>query len=239
MSRGRPPDSVRCFANLHVQRENGITVVTKSLTASSTAGVTAGAGANRRRTYTAHASTHDMTITAAESDFAARFGLSPGQICGRALSDLLQAGPPTRLRDRVAELSEGRAGWFTERVTGRHAGGRAFAADLTAIAVTGAAGTAGLVLLLHPLGEVDVPRPRELTLSALDARMLEGVAVGASTVQLAARLYLSRQGVEYRVGLLLRRFDAPNRPALVARAHALGLFAPGQWPPQVLPDLVE
>ncbi|MEU8541462.1 PAS domain-containing protein [Streptomyces sp. NPDC048717] len=214
-------------------------MVTTSLTASSTAGVTADVGATRRRTYTAHACTKDMTITAAEADFAARFGLSPGQIYGRALSDLLQAGTPARLRHRFTELSEGRAGWFTERVTGRHATGRVFAADLTAIAVTGPAGTAGLVLLLRPLGEADVPGPRGLTLSALDARVLEGVAAGASTVQLAGRLYLSRQGVEYRVGLLLRRFDAPNRPALVARAHTYGLFVPGQWPPQVLPDLVE
>ncbi|WP_386021527.1 LuxR C-terminal-related transcriptional regulator [Streptomyces sp. YIM B13518] len=75
-------------------------------------------------------------------------------------------------------------------------------------------------------------------LSALDAQVLEGVASGASTVQLASRLYLSRQGIEYRVGQMLRRFEAPNRPALVARAHALGMFAAGQWPPRVLPERV-
>ncbi|MFG2310936.1 PAS domain-containing protein [Streptomyces sp. NPDC048566] len=180
-----------------------------------------------------------MTITAAEAEFAALFCASPGEICGRSLSDLLRAGAPARLRHRFTDLSEGRANWFTERVAGRHGGGRVFAADLTAIAVTGPAGPAGLVLLLCPVRDADTPGPRELTLSELDARVLEGVASGASTVQLAGRLYLSRQGVEYRVGLLLRRFDAPNRPALVARAHALGLFAPGRWPPQVLPDLVD
>ncbi|MCS0602711.1 LuxR family transcriptional regulator [Streptomyces sp. LP11] len=216
-----------------------MSVVTTSITASATAGVTAGVGANRRRTYTAHACPKDMTIAAAEADFAAQFGVSPREICGRALGDLFRAGAPARLPHRFTDLSEGRTDWFTERVAGRHIGGRVFAADLTAIAVTGPAGPAGLVLLLRPLREADLPHPRALTLSELDARVLEGVAGGASTVQLAGRLYLSRQGVEYRVGLLLRRFDAPNRPALVARAHALGLFAPGQWPPQVLPDLVE
>ncbi len=81
--------------------------------------------------------------------------------------------------------------------------------------------------------------PGAPVLSALDAQVLEGVASGESTAQLASRLYLSRQGIEYRVGQMLRRFDAPNRPALVARAHALGMFAAGQWPPRVLPERVK
>ncbi|MEU9735633.1 PAS domain-containing protein [Streptomyces sp. NPDC048002] len=215
-----------------------MSVVSKSTVASSAVGARAGC-AGSRRVYTAHACPKELTVMAAEDDFAAQFGLSPGELCGRSLNELLQAGTPTRLKRRLADLFEGRTTWFTERVSGRHDSARAFTADLTAIAVTGPDGPSGLVLLLRPLTGTEVPRRRELTLSELDARLLEGVAGGASTVQLAGRLYLSRQGVEYRVGLLLRRFDAPNRPALVARAHGLGMFAPGQWPPLVLPDVVE
>lgn len=226
-----------------------MSVVTTCITASSTSAATSdagpdsraggtGAGVRRRRIFTAHASP-DLTITAAEAEFAGQFGSSPGEIYGRNLCDLLQAGSPGRLRHRFTGLSDGRASWFTERVTGRHENGRVFCAVLTATAVSGPAGPAGLVILLHPLGEADAPGPGEPVLSELDARVLEGVAGGASTVQLAGRVYLSRQGVEYRVSLLLRRFEAPNRPALVARAHALGLFAPGQWPPRVLPDFIE
>ncbi|MEU7423414.1 LuxR C-terminal-related transcriptional regulator [Streptomyces sp. NPDC040750] len=215
-----------------------MSLVTTSITASSTADATA-AGSRRRRTYTAHASPEDMTITAAEADFANQFGCTPGDICGRELCELLHGRSPARLRQRFTDLSKGRSGWFTERVTGRDDAGRTFRADLTAIAVTGPAGPAGLVILLRPMEDAEPARDREQTLSALDARVLEGVASGASTVQLAGRLYLSRQGVEYRVGLLLRRFDAPNRPALVARAHASGLFAGGQWPPKVLPEFIE
>ncbi len=88
-------------------------------------------------------------------------------------------------------------------------------------------------------GGEPVPAGTGPVLDALDAQVLEGVAGGESTMQLASRLYLSRQGIEYRVGQMLRRFDAPNRPALVARAHALGMFAPGQWPPHVLPERVK
>ncbi|WP_406192443.1 LuxR C-terminal-related transcriptional regulator [Kitasatospora sp. NBC_01560] len=76
-------------------------------------------------------------------------------------------------------------------------------------------------------------------LTAVDARILEGVAVGTSTVQLAALLYLSRQGIEYRIGLLMRRFQAANRPALVSRAHSLGVLSVGAWPPRVLPEFLE
>ncbi|MFJ4091801.1 helix-turn-helix transcriptional regulator [Kitasatospora sp. NPDC089913] len=76
-------------------------------------------------------------------------------------------------------------------------------------------------------------------LTTVDARILEGVAVGTSTVQLAASLYLSRQGIEYRVGLLMRRFQAANRPALVSRAHSLGVLSVGAWPPRVLPEFLE
>lgn len=105
---------------------------------------------------------------------------------------------------------------------------------------------ATLLVLLHRTGDTQRPEKDHEpvlsggpVLSALDAQVLEGVASGESTVQLASRLYLSRQGIEYRVGQMLRRFDAPNRPALVARAHALGMFAVGQWPPRVLPERVK
>ncbi|MFX4292336.1 BTAD domain-containing putative transcriptional regulator [Streptomyces bohaiensis] len=68
-------------------------------------------------------------------------------------------------------------------------------------------------------------------LGALDVRLVAGLASGLSTVQLASRLHLSRQGVEYRVSSLLRRLRAPNRVALVARAYDTGVLAAGAWPP--------
>lgn len=75
-------------------------------------------------------------------------------------------------------------------------------------------------------------------LNLQDARILEGVAAGASSVQLASRLFLSRQGVEYHIGRLLRRFRVPNRTALVGRAYSLGIFDSGSWPPRVLREFV-
>ncbi|MEU2424172.1 LuxR C-terminal-related transcriptional regulator [Streptomyces sp. NPDC007851] len=151
----------------------------------------------------------------------------------------------TVLGKRFAALAEERVNRFVERVCGVKASGRVFRGELTAIAVkdTGT-GLAGIVVFLHP----DEPSPDTADsaesappplLGKIDAAILEGIAAGASTLQLAARLYLSRQGVDYHVGLMLRRLQAPNRAALVARAHAMGMFHEGHWPPLILPKFIE
>ncbi|MGC2999563.1 PAS domain-containing protein [Streptomyces sp. G35A] len=205
------------------------------------------AGAAPQGVRTAHASPGNLAVTAAEPAFARQFGLDAAEIRGHSLLDLLRSQIPARLPEQFTALSEGRRRRFTERVTGRDGTGREFTAELTGTAVKSRSGEiVGLVVILRPTGHVrktggndgavDSGAP---VLSALDAQVLEGVASGESTVQLASRLHLSRQGIEYRVGQMLRRFDAPNRPALVARAHALGVFAAGQWPPRVLLERVK
>jgi DNA-binding CsgD family transcriptional regulator len=76
---------------------------------------------------------------------------------------------------------------------------------------------------------------RKLVLTDLDARILEGVAAGVSTVRLASMLFLSRGGIEYHVDILMRRLKVNNRPALVSKAYSMGLLRQG-WPPRVHPD---
>ncbi|MFJ9724706.1 PAS domain-containing protein [Streptomyces sp. NPDC101209] len=202
-----------------------------------------------RAVCTARAFPGNLVITAAEPEFAGQFGLSAREICGRRLLDLLNSPAPGRLQEQFIALSSGRRPRFTEKVMGKNGAGGLFHADITAISVRGRRGeTSGVVVLLHhstsvasaPLQDPEPSPPDdEPVLNALDAQVLEGVARGESTVQLASRLYLSRQGIEYRIGQMLRRFDAPNRPALVSRAHALGVFASGQWPPRVLPTRIK
>lgn len=70
-------------------------------------------------------------------------------------------------------------------------------------------------------------------LSEVTARILEGLACGLSTQQLASRLCLSNRGIEYHISNMLRSFNAANRSALVARAYALGIISPLYWPPRV------
>ncbi|MFF2852775.1 LuxR C-terminal-related transcriptional regulator [Streptomyces sp. NPDC058001] len=75
-------------------------------------------------------------------------------------------------------------------------------------------------------------------LAPLSAKVLEGVAAGNPTVRLAAKLFLSRQGIEYHVSMLLRQFKVPNRTALAAKAYSMGMFSIGSWPPRILPDYI-
>jgi DNA-binding CsgD family transcriptional regulator len=76
------------------------------------------------------------------------------------------------------------------------------------------------------------PQPQSpLTLEPLAARILELSASGFTTSVVARQVGLTVDGVNYHLGRLCRRLDAPNRVALVARAYVLGLLDPSVWPP--------
>jgi DNA-binding CsgD family transcriptional regulator len=65
-----------------------------------------------------------------------------------------------------------------------------------------------------------------------EARILEGLALGLTNVDLGHELHLSRQGLDYHIDRLRRRLTARTRPALVARAYVTGLLDPAAWPPR-------
>nr|WP_276615423.1 LuxR C-terminal-related transcriptional regulator [Nonomuraea basaltis] len=73
----------------------------------------------------------------------------------------------------------------------------------------------------------------------MDAQIIEGIAAGLSTVPVALRLNLGRQGVEYHVTSLLSKLKAPSRTALISRAYAMGVLNVGAWPPKVLEDFIK
>jgi len=54
-------------------------------------------------------------------------------------------------------------------------------------------------------------------------RVLEFVAIGCSTKQIAARLGISERTVKWHVAGLFQQFGAPNRPALVREAMRQGV----------------
>lgn len=63
-------------------------------------------------------------------------------------------------------------------------------------------------------------------------QILIQIASGATTAATARAVGLTVDGVNYHVTRLCRRFDVPNRVALVAKAYVLGLLAPTSWPPE-------
>jgi DNA-binding CsgD family transcriptional regulator len=66
-----------------------------------------------------------------------------------------------------------------------------------------------------------------------ESRVLELVALGLSSREIADRLWISRQGVTYHIGNLFTKLRASSRAGLVSRAYAAGLLDPRLWPPQV------
>jgi DNA-binding NarL/FixJ family response regulator len=185
----------------------------------------------------------ELNIEAANADFFRHVARPSREICGQSIYDVLHPSARNILPKHFSHLSDGHGSRFVERVVAKRGHDRVFSTELTGIAVRGEGDTiSGVVVLMTPDEELSeaapAPEPAPL-LTALDARILEGVATGASTIQMASRLYLSRQGVEYHVGLMLRRFKAPNRAALVSRAYSMGVFTVGSWPPRALPDFVK
>ena len=84
--------------------------------------------------------------------------------------------------------------------------------------------------MLTDVGDVDLVRPARRPTIA-EFRVLQLVALGLSSREIASRLWVSRQAVTYHIGSLFMKLHADSRAGLVARAYALGVFSPGIWPP--------
>jgi PAS domain S-box-containing protein len=177
------------------------------------------------------------------SDFSRQFGCQPAELDGSRFCDLLHADVRAQVSRQFTHLVAQQRPRFTEpRVAFHQKGSTVFSAELTGFVVRGEGDRIdGLMALVCPAGgsKTDLaPASRKLLLTDLDARILEGVAAGVSTVRLASNLYLSRGGIEYHVDILLRRLKVNNRPAMVSKAYSMGLLRPG-WPPRVNPEYLK
>lgn len=182
-------------------------------------------------------------IVEANRYFFKQFGRTSADVRGRSFHDFLHPSVQGKLKRQFARLAEGSETRFAEQMVPFGAEEALFVGELTGIAVPGRAGRAdAIMVVLKPdvaERESRMATSKDKLFSALDARILEGVAAGESTVQLAAKLYLSRGGVEYHVTTLLRKLKVTNRPALVSKSYAMGILSVGQWPPRVLPDYIK
>jgi len=70
-----------------------------------------------------------------------------------------------------------------------------------------------------------------------ETRVLELVAMGLSTGEIAQHQWVTPAAVTFHIGNLLRKLGADNRTGMVARAYALGVLMPGTWPPRIDPEM--
>ena len=178
----------------------------------------------------------------ANDEFLGQLGRASDEVYGRHIGGLLDPSVQSSLLPQFDHLATGRVSWFTGSFLAPQLGARSSSGRMTALAGRGGNGVVEAIVLLVRAGAERVwarqTVSRQRQLSQLDALVLEGVAAGRSTVRLAGDLYLSRQGVEYHVGSMLRRYHSPNRPAQVAKAYAQGVLVMGQWPPKVPAEYV-
>ncbi|BBA97123.1 putative LuxR family transcriptional regulator [Actinacidiphila reveromycinica] len=173
------------------------------------------------------------------TEFSGQFGCRPAELGGRSFVELLHADARTLVSRQFSRLLADQGSRFTEpAVAFRQKDSTVFSGELTGFTVGGDGGEAdGLMALVCPEGGTRLcpsPMTHRLVLTDIEARILEGVALGMSTVNLASMLYLSRGGIGYHVDTLMRKLKVKNRPAVVSKAYSIGLIRPG-WPPRVYP----
>ncbi|GLY15205.1 hypothetical protein Kisp01_22200 [Kineosporia sp. NBRC 101677] len=186
----------------------------------------------------------DQVIVAANPEFHLTFRRALGETCGTHIYDLFHPSAESVLPRSFATLLEERRTQFVTRALGLRGKDDGFYAEVSCVAVRGEdQSLRGFVIQVQPEeavpGSVSVAGAPRALLSPLECRILEAMATGSSTIQMATRFFLSRQGVEYHVGRMLRKFKAPNRAALVSRAYSMGVLSPGCWPPHVAQGYVK
>lgn len=184
-----------------------------------------------------------LIVRQVNQDFVTQFHRPAATIYGHSIYDLIDPCLHEPIEQDFDKLIEGRSQRFVRRVLALASKERASSGELTGTVVrdetTRVAGITVLVRLesstpAGPAASADQP-----SISKIDAQILEGIAAGASTMQLATRLHLSRQGVEYHVSAMLRKLGAANRTALVSRAHSMGLLRLDVWPPVAVAELIQ
>jgi DNA-binding CsgD family transcriptional regulator len=184
----------------------------------------------------------ELRVAAANKNFLRQFELPSSEVSGRSFEEFLHPSVSGLVRRQLNTLLEGKRSRLDAPIVALRPDGSAFSGALTGLVARGSSGAPRTVtVLVKPEdagGEGSVVIERGRALSEIDARILEGVAAGIPSTQLSMRLYMSRQGVEYHIAAMLRKFRARNRSALVSRAYSLGILSVGIWPPQVPEEYV-
>ncbi|WUH00136.1 PAS domain-containing protein [Streptomyces violaceus] len=174
-------------------------------------------------------------VLLANPAMAAECGTTPGQLRGRDVLELFSPREATQV-ERIAEALRLRhRSRYQVSVRWRAPGGAERYGELTADPVSDTVEeTPALLVMLRMDGEHEARgTPPGERVTPAEARILALLAAGATTARAARETGLTTDGVTYHLRRLSSRWHAANRTELVARAYALGVLAPGVWPPEV------
>ncbi|MFI9584737.1 helix-turn-helix transcriptional regulator [Streptomyces sp. NPDC052236] len=182
-----------------------------------------------------------LRVRAVNGAFGAQCGRHHDDISERNFAEFLHPSVRQYLVHQFGRLAQGRHARLVGQSIWMWFNDTAIAGKLSAFPLDDDGGKGKMILVQFMPEESGDRQPlvgSQRKLTTLTAKVLEGVAAGDPTVRLAAKLFLSRQGIEYHVSILLRQFKVPNRTALAAKAYSVGMFSIGCWPPKVLPDYI-
>ncbi|MEU5891097.1 PAS domain-containing protein [Streptomyces sp. NPDC047461] len=171
-------------------------------------------------------------VLLANPAMATECGTTPGRLRGRDVLELFRPQEATQV-ERIAEALRLRhRSRYQVSVCWRAPGGVERFGELTADPVSDSVDeTPTLLVMLRMLGERERPAVDPVRVTPVEARILALLAGGATTARAARETGLTSDGVTYHLRRLSARWAANNRTELVARAYALGVLAPGVWPP--------
>ncbi|WP_327243440.1 PAS domain-containing protein [Streptomyces sp. NBC_01320] len=183
-----------------------------------------------------------LRVRSVNSALSAQCGMRPEEMRGRDFAEFLHPSVRQYVLRQFGRLVQGRKACLGDLSIDTCFDHTAVSGELTAFPVEDDSGRVEAIMAQFTPGETAGDHHARVRpqgkLTPLSAKVLEGVAAGDPTVRLAAKLFLSRQGIEYHVGALLRQFDVPNRTALAAKAYSMGMFSMGCWPPRLRPGSI-
>ncbi|MEU6576746.1 PAS domain S-box protein [Streptomyces sp. NPDC046805] len=171
-------------------------------------------------------------VQLANPAMAAECGATPGQLRGRQVLELFRPQEATQVERIVEALRLRHRSRYHVSVRWQAPDGGERYGELMADPVSDTVeDTPALLVMLRVLGEHEPRAERPVRVTSMEGRVLALLAEGATTARTARELGLTADGVTYHLRRLSARWRAANRTELIARAYALGVLAPGVWPP--------
>ncbi|MDN0197687.1 PAS domain S-box protein [Streptomyces sp. S.PNR 29] len=171
-------------------------------------------------------------VLLANPAMAAECGTTPGRLRGRDVLELFSPREATQVERIAQALRLRHRSRYQVSVCWRAPGGAERYGELTADPVSDTVeDTPALLVMLRVQGEREPCAQTPVRVTPMEARILALLAGGATTARAARETGLTSDGVTYHLRRLSARWGATNRTELVARAYALGVLAPGVWPP--------